>query len=314
MVLVAAVPTYAQDKKLTPVSFTMNWFPQAEHGGFFAAKAEGIYERYGLDVTLRAGGPQVNVYQLLAAGQTDFILGTAMRVLSAQQQNVPAVAVAASFQKDPITIVSHAGVGHDKLQDLKGEPIRVPITARNNYWPWLKNRFGFTDEQIRPFEPGYGALASDPKLSMQGFITNDAWNGKKVGLTLHSHLLADYGWANYANTVDATEKTIRERPEVVLALVKASSEGWRRYLEDPSRAHAAIRQANPQMDPDLMQFSFQVMKRDGMIDSGDARGGKLGMMTDARWERFAKEMMAAGVLPATLEWKRAYTLQFVKDL
>jgi NitT/TauT family transport system substrate-binding protein len=305
---------WAQEKKLAPVTYTLNWYPQAEHGGLFHAKADGIYERYGLDVTIRPGGPQVNIHQLLAAGQTDFIMGTAMRTLNAQAQGVPIVTVFASFQKDPQTLVTHVGVGHDKLQDLKGKPIRLPAIARTNYWPWLKSKFGFSDEQIRGFEPGYAALGSDKMLSQQGFVTNDMWNARKVGLDLQSLLLADYGWANYATTIDVTEKTIRERPEIVRAFVRATSEGWKAYLQDPTKAHAAIRQANPQMDPDLMAFSHQEMKRRGILDSGDAAGGKIGIMTDARWEQFTKEMQAAGALPANLDWKKAYTLEFVKGL
>jgi NitT/TauT family transport system substrate-binding protein len=311
-VLLAAVCS-AQEKKLTPVSYTLNWYPQAEHGGLYHAKATGIYERYGLDVTLRPGGPQVNVHQLLAAGQTDFIMGTAMRTLNAQAQGVPIVTVFAVFQKDPQTLVTHAGVGHDKLQDLKGKPIRLPAIARTNYWPWLKSKFGYTDEQIRGFEPGYAALGSDKMLSQQGFVTNDAWNARKVGLNLQSLLLADYGWANYATTIDATEKTIRERPEMVRAFVRASREGWKGYLENPAAAHAAIKKDNPQMDMDLMEFSHKEMKRLGLIDSGDAAGGRIGIMTDERWARFTKEMQAASALPANLDWKKAYTLEFVKD-
>ena len=312
--LAVATGAVAQDKKLTPVSYTLNWYPQAEHGGFFHAKAAGLYEKYGLDVTIRPGGPQVNIHQLLAAGQTDAIMGTAMRALNARAQGVPIVTVFASFQKDPQTLVTHAGVGHDKLADLKGKPIRLPAIARTNYWPWLKSKYGFSDEQIRGFEPGYAALGSDKMLSQQGFVTNDGWNARKVGLNLQSLLLADYGWGNYATTIDVTEKTLKERPEVVRGLVKATSEGWAAYLRDPSRAHAAIKQANPQMDPDLMQHSYEEMKKRGLLDSGDAAGGKIGMMTDARWEKFVKEMQAAGALPANLDWKSAYTLQFVKDL
>lgn len=312
--LAAASGALGQEKKLTAVSYTLNWYPQAEHGGFFAAKADGIYAKYGLDVTIRSGGPQINVHQLLAAGQTDFIMGTSMRSLAAVEQGVPIVTVAAEFQKDPVSLVTHEGVGHDKLADLKGKPIRLPAIARTNYWPWLKSKYGFSDEQIRGFEPGYAALGSDKMLSQQGYATNDAWNARKVGLHLKSLVLADYGWANYATTIDTTEKTIRERPEVVRAFVRATSEGYRRYLENPASAHAAIRQANPQMDPDLMEHTWRELKRLGIVDSGDAKGGKIGMMTDARWERFVKEMQAAGALPANLDWKKAYTLEFVKDL
>jgi NitT/TauT family transport system substrate-binding protein len=304
----------AQEKKLTPVSYTLNWYAQAEHGGFFQAKAEGIYEKYGLDVTIRPGGPQINVHQLLAAGQTDFIMGTSMRTLGAVQQGVPIVTVFAAFQKDPITLVTHEGVGHDRLADLKGKPIRLPAIARTNYWPWLKSKFGFTDEQIRGFEPGYAALGSDNMLSQQGYATNDAWNAKKVGLNLKSLMLADYGWGNYATTIDTTEKNIRERPEMVRAFVRATSEGYRRYLENPAKAHALIKQANPAMDVDLMEHTYREMRRLGIVESGDARGGRIGIMTDARWEQFVKDMQTAGTLPANLDWKKAYTLEFVKDL
>src|SRR5205823_10675253 len=116
----------------------------------------------------------------------------------------------AAFQKDPVTLVTPEGVGHDSLADLKGKPIRLPAIARTNYWPWLKSKFGFTDEQIRGFEPGYAALGSDKLLSQQGYATNDAWNARKVGLNLQSLLLADYGWAYYATTIYYKEKTNTE--------------------------------------------------------------------------------------------------------
>src|SRR5256885_1260714 len=197
----------------------------------------------------------------------------------------PIVTVFDAFQKDAIPLVTHEGVGHDKLSDLKGKPIRLPAIARTNYWPWLKSKFGFTDEQIRGFEPGYAALGSDKMLSQQGYATNDAWNARKVGLNLKSLLLADYGWANYATTVDATEKTLRERPEIVRAFVRASREGWKGYLDNPAKAHAAIKKDNQQMEMELMEFSHSEMKRLGLIDSGDPRGGRIGGLHAERSER-----------------------------
>src|SRR5215831_7020146 len=90
----------AQDKKLTPVRFTLNWLPTPDHAGYYAAKVAGIYEKYGLDVDIRPGGPQVNVHQLLAAGQTDMIMGTTMRAFNARREGVPIVTVASWYQKD----------------------------------------------------------------------------------------------------------------------------------------------------------------------------------------------------------------------
>src|ERR1700719_857863 len=89
---VSAAP--AADK----VTFITSWFAQAEHGGFYQAKATGLYEKAGLDVTIKMGGPQVNGSQLLLAGDADFIMGYDIQVLKGREQNLPLVTVASSFQ------------------------------------------------------------------------------------------------------------------------------------------------------------------------------------------------------------------------
>lgn len=310
----AAPAALAQDRKLTPVSMTLNWYPQADHGGYFAAKADGLYEKAGLDVTLRPGGPQVNVHQLLAAGQTDFIMGTQMRALNARVQGIPIVSVAAWYQKDPQTMLVHEGSGNDSLAALKGKTIYLPGIARTNYWPWMKIRFGLSDEQIKPYDPSFRALALDKTSASQGYLTNDAYQMSKLGAKAKSLLLADYGWGAYVSTLDTTEKIITEKPDMVRAFVKATADGWKRYLANPASAHALIKQMNPQQEDELMNVSYKIMREAGLLESGDAKGGRLGVMTDARWESFYKDMVAAGALPANVEMKKSYTLQFMKDL
>src|SRR5215207_4573661 len=66
----------ANSSALTPVSFVTDWKAQAEHGGFYEALAEGLYEKAGLKVTLTQGGPGVNVPQLIAGGAADFGMGS----------------------------------------------------------------------------------------------------------------------------------------------------------------------------------------------------------------------------------------------
>src|SRR5579871_2309385 len=89
-------PAFAADK----VTFLTSWFAQAEHGGFYQAKATGLYDKAGLDVTIKMGGPQVNGTQLLLAGESDFIMGYDIQVLKGREQNLPLVTVASSFQFD----------------------------------------------------------------------------------------------------------------------------------------------------------------------------------------------------------------------
>src|SRR5882724_7029824 len=96
MILMAttAPPAAAQDK----ITLGTNWKAQAEHGGFYQAVASGIYKKYGLDVTIRMGGPQVNHPQLLAAGAIDFNMGSSsFSGLNYAKNDIPMVTVAAIF-------------------------------------------------------------------------------------------------------------------------------------------------------------------------------------------------------------------------
>ena len=100
-------------------SYTTNWYAQAEHGGFYQALATGLYKKEGLDVTIRMGGPQVNIMQLMAAGQTDCVMGYDMQTIKSWEMGINAVTVAAAFQKDPQVLIGHPGVVN-KMEDLKG--------------------------------------------------------------------------------------------------------------------------------------------------------------------------------------------------
>src|SRR6187431_859490 len=123
VVLACATTAAAQDKLV----FATDWLAQAEHGGFYQAVAEGIYRKYNLDVTIRMGGPQVNGLQLLAAGQIDVAMADGLQALSAVEQNVPVVAIAATFQKNPTVIISHPVIG--KIEQLRGKPIAIAAAA-----------------------------------------------------------------------------------------------------------------------------------------------------------------------------------------
>ena len=302
----------AQTKPLTPVKLTTSWYAQAEHGGFYAAKAMGIFEKNGLDVTIVMGGPQVNNPQLLAAGNTDFAMGFHLQTLNAVRAGLPIVTVAAYFQKDPQSLIVHEGSGFDSLPALKGKPIRIPAQGRTSYWPWLKARYQFSDDQLRPYDFTLGPFIADKQAIQQGYITNDGYLLDKGGVKGKSLLLADYGWDAYAGTVETTRQMIEKRPEVVAALVRSVSEGWAAYFANPGPANALIKKDNPQMEDAMLAYTHAALQRLGILAT--APGSSYGVMTDARWESFFQNNVAAGNLPADLNYKQAYTLQFVKAL
>src|SRR5436190_16217710 len=174
--LITSAHAAAQDK----IIFATDWLAQAEHGGFYQAVAEGTYRKHGLDVTIRMGGPQVNGLQLLAAGQLDVVMADALQVLSVVEQQVPITAIAATFQKNPTVIIAHPGV--TDLAALKGKPIAISAAANTTFWPWLKERYGFTDEQKRPYAFSVQPFLVDQNLSQQGFVTSEPFSIQKGGV------------------------------------------------------------------------------------------------------------------------------------
>jgi NitT/TauT family transport system substrate-binding protein len=303
----------AQAQTQTKVTFGTDWLAEAEHGGFYQALATGLYKKHGLDVTIRMGGPQNNPPQQIAAGVVDFQLSSgSFAALAMVQQDIPVVAVAAFFQKDPQVLISHPGAGADTLEAMKGRPVMISAAARTGYWLFLKAKYGFTDDMIRPYAFSMASFLADPKAIQQGFVSSEPYQIEKAGgVKPVVTLLADNGFANYSNVILAQAKTVRERPAVVQAFIDASIEGWASYMKDPSAGNALIRKENPDMTQDVLDNAVKVMREYGIVDSGDSKTLGLGAMTEARWKSMFETMAAAGLYKPDMDFKKAYTLQFV---
>ena len=304
----ASVGAQAPDR----ITFATDWLAQAEHGGFYQAVAEGIYKKHGLDVTLKMGGPQVNGLQLLAAGQLDVVMGDALQVVSAIEQNVPVTAIAATFQKNPTAIIAHPGIA--KLEDLKGQPIAIGAASNTTFWPWLKQRYGFTDSQKRPYGFSVQPFLADKTLSQQGFATSEPFSIEKAGVTPVVFLLADLGYPPYSEALVVTRDTLSKRADVLQRFVRASAEGWKSYLANPAPGNALIKRDNPQMSDELLAYSHRKIKEYALVTGGDAAQQGVLTMTDARWKQTLDFLRSAGLTKAGTDYANAYTLSIVRDV
>lgn len=308
IMLGAAASVVAQP--LQRLVFTTDWLAQAEHGGFYQAVAEGTYRKYGLDVQIRMGGPQVNGLQLLAAGQVDIAMADALQVLSAVEQNVPLVAFAATFQKNPTVIISHPGA--NRLEDLKGKPIAIGAASNTTFWPWLRQKYAFTDAQKRPYGFSVQPFLADRTLSQQGFATSEPFSIEKGGVRPVVFLLADFGYPPYSEALVVTRTTLAKRTDALERFLRASAEGWRSYLANPQPGNALIKAGNPEMTDELLAYGVRKLIEHGIVTSGDARKFGLLTMTDARWQATIEFLRAAGLAKAGADYKSAYTLDLVK--
>ena len=312
LALLAAGVAHAQPVKLT---FQSNWRAQAEHGGYYQAVATGIYAKHGLDVTVRAGGPQINNPQLLAAGVIDFSMGSdSFNGLNFVKNNIPLVVVGSMFQKDPRVLLAHPGQGNDSLAALKGKPILIASASRNNYWQFLRAKYGYTDDQIRAYTFNLQPFFADPTVSQQAYLSSEPFQAQQQGVKAKFFLFADGGYPPYGSTIVTTEKMLAENPDVVARFVKASLEGWRDYLKNPEPANALIKVDNPKMTDAQIAYAIDKLKQTKALDGGDAATSGIGIMTAARWKQTYDFLVAANLLDPKTEWQKAFTDRFVKDL
>ncbi len=311
LILLLALPASAAP--LIHITFVTDWKAQAEHGGFYEALAEGVYARYGLDVTIREGGPDVNVPQLLAGGAADFGIGSnAFVVMNLVQQKVPLRAVMAIFQKDPQVLISHPRHDMNSLAEMKDHPILISAATMTSFWPWLRAKFGFQDTQIRKYTNNLAPFVVDPNAIQEGYLTSEPYTIlQQAHFTPKVFLLSDYGYPGYANMVLTTQKWIDTNPDVVQKFFNASKQGWLDYLNrDPKPGNALIKRDNPDMTDAIIAQSIAKMKQYQLVAGGDAPAYGLGAMTDKRWRDFSQVMTGQGIYPKGLDVTKAYDLRF----
>jgi len=223
------------------------------------------------------------------------------------------VAVAAEFQTDPSIILAHPGVGNDSFAALRGKPIMIGSDTRVGWWNFVKQKFGYTDDQIRPYTFNLAPFLANKQALQQGYLGSEPFLIKQAaGFDPVVLRLSDAGFAGYAGLIAASRDMVAQHADIVRRFLAASAEGWRDYLTgDPAPGDALMLQANPGMNAALLAYGRGVLKSQGIVMGGDAAKLGVGAMTDARWAAFFQSMVAAGLYPADLDYHQAYTLQFV---
>ncbi|MDJ1175659.1 ABC transporter substrate-binding protein [Roseofilum capinflatum] len=305
-------PPSTKNHSLHSINFALSWKAEAEYGGFYQALATGIYQKHGLDVTIRPVNPQTNSTQLLLGGAVEFNMGIALNIFKAIEKNIPLITVASLFQKNIQVLLSHPKVGNDSLADLKGKPIFISAGARFTYWPILKQNYGFTDNQIRPYNSNVTPFLVDETSSQQGVLTSEPYTiEQKGGFKPIVHLLADAGYNPYSFTITTTRNLVNNSPDLVHRFVDASIRGWYSYLDDPKPGNRLIKEDNPEMTDDLLDYSFRKLKEYEIVTGREAKTLGIGAMTDERWKQFFQSTVDLGMVDAGVDYHQAYTLKFV---
>ena len=310
----AAVTSMGRTARAAPtkIRFLTSWFAEAEHGGFYQAKATGLYEKAGLDVDVKMGGPQINGMQLLTGGAADIIMGYDIQVLNSIGNGVPVTTIATSFQFDLQGVMTHDDI--KSIADLKGRKILIGASSHTTFWPWLKKKYGFTEDQVGVDTFNLAPFIIDRKLAMQGYPSSEPFEAVAAGEKVNFFLFADEGYPPYSTTMVTTDKFVATQSDACQAFVKASLEGWKDYMVNPGPGNKLIQIENPKENNERLAFALQKMKDLHVLDRGEAKTNGIGTMTKARWKATHDFLVDAKLLKPGVAWEKAFTTKYTDHL
>jgi NitT/TauT family transport system substrate-binding protein len=268
------------------VKLVLNWVPEPEFGGFYAARDNGAYAKENLDVDIAGGGAGVPVVQMVAAGQADFGIAGADEILTARARGVDIVALFAIYQKSPQGIMAHTSQGAKTIKDLLGSGT-LAMEPGLPYAAYLKMKYGFDGVQIVPYDGGVARFVSDKNFAQQCFVTSEPIAAKKQGAEPTVFLVADEGFNPYVGVIITRRELVEKNKALATAFIKASRAGWRSYLDDPKPANATMAKLNTTMDAETFAAAADAQK--ALIETAETH--ELGVMTKERWETLANQLV-----------------------
>ncbi len=298
------------DPTLTKVTLQLNWFPEAEHGGYYAALAHGYYREAGLDVTIQPGGPDTPVVQLVARRNVTFGIVNADNVLFGRAQQAPIVAVMAPLQISPRCLIVHESSGIRDFEDLKN--ITLAMSSSGAFSHYLRYKLPLTGVKIVPYTGSVAMFLKDKKYAQQGYVFSEPFVARKEGGDPKVLMLSELGFNPYTSLLFTHEDQTRENPELVRKMVHASVRGWQKYIEDPAKANQRIHQANPEMDIDILAYGAKTLEP--LVLDVMAKQKGIGTMSRARWETLADQLVDSKQLKRRdVDVEGAYTTRFLRE-
>ena len=285
----------APAQNLQKVTLQLNWKPEPQFGGFYAAKVGGACADAGLDVDIREGGAGAPTVDMVAAGTVPFAVVSGDEILVARDKGKKVVALFAVYQTHPQGIMCRASRGFKDIADVFKNEGTLAIEQGLGYAQFLKNKYGFDKLKIVPVP--YGDLSfirNDEKYAMQCFVTSEPIAAQKLGLDVTTFLVADSGYNPYATVLATSEDYLSKNRATVEKMVSAVRRGWRVYLEDPRGANDAMHKLNPTMD--LPTFIAAAEAQRPLIETPETQSRGLGSMTPRRWNELSAQLVSLGLI------------------
>jgi len=276
------------------VSIALNWVPEPEFGGIYAAKENGAFDKHNLDVDIKPGGAGAPTWQQVASGKVQFGVASADEVVIARANGADVVALFTIYQTCPQGIMVHASRGFKSIEDVFTHPGTLAMEVGLPYGKFLQKKFGFDKIKRIPYDGGVGNFLADKDFSQQCFVFSEPLIAKKQGSDPQTFLISDAGYNPYTGVIITNGDWARKNPNVVRDMAAALRDGWRAYLDGPKPANAAMGKINKTMDQQTFADVAEAQK--SLIETDETKKNGLGTMTLERWEQLVKQLSDLGVV------------------
>jgi NitT/TauT family transport system substrate-binding protein len=274
------------------VKLALNWKPEPEFGGFYAAQINGNYSKHNLAVDIIGGGDQVP--QMVAAGQVEFGIIAADELITARAKGIDLVGLFAVYQTNPQGIMAHAARNFSSIADVFAGEGTLAVQPGLAYVKFLEAKYPGHKVKIVPYDYSIVQFMADPKHSQQCFVTSEPIAAKGKGGDPKVFLIAESGFDPYAALVVTRGDYLKKNPAAASSFVASVREGWRAYLDEPKATNEAMNKLNAEMD--LPTFAAAAEAQKALIETEGTKKSGLGSMSNERWETLGKQLVDLKVI------------------
>jgi NitT/TauT family transport system substrate-binding protein len=284
--------------QLFKISFQTDWYPQAEHGGFYQALIEGYYAAEGLEVEILPGGPNTGSKELVALGKVQFAIGKSHDVLIQASKGVPFVMAGALLQHDPQALLFHKENPIHGFKDLDGK--RIMAGTGTAFVELLRRKYQIEFELL-PLDYGLGQFLRDKTFIQQCFITSEPYYARIQGANPGALLIKESGFDPYHVWYARTDFALKY-PEIVEKFSRASIKGWQEYLfGDRSKADALLASLNPKLDEEFIAYSVGALIEHNLVTGSTGQPTAIGQIDPERIAAEIKQLNELGFMDGLVE-------------
>lgn len=292
------------------VTIMLNWFPEAEHGGYYAALVHGYFEEEGLDVVIEPGGPKAPVLQNVADGVMHFGVDNADKLLLARAQQADVVAVLAPITDSPRCIMVREDSAVQSLADLATQKsFKLAMNTGQPFAAFLQQKVDLSNVQIVPYSGSLASFLVDENYGQQAYSFSEPFVASSKGVKTRTLMISDLGFNTYTSLLVVGRKILDDKPELVRKVARASQRGWQKYLSDPEETNEFIFSENPEMPLDVLEFGVGVLRP--LCPPTENAPENWGEMSAERWDTLVRQMeesasLESGKVTAAPAWSNEY--------